>query len=455
MEMNERIFKKYDLRGAYPEELNDEMAYQIGKGFAVYTRAKKIVVGGDARISSPTLKDAIIRGITDQGADVIDIGLCSTSCFYYTLADSQLEAGIMVTASHAPKIFNGFKFALKDATPLTKEQLLDLKKIVLENQFPVIENSGQVIKIDPAKNYIEAVRKTIKGKIDPLRIVMDPGNGTAGLYLEKIFAETGVEIVPIFFEPDGNFPNHETNPKIPENRIKLIEKIKEEKADLGCMFDGDADRVYIFDRNGDVIDPSLVIALISEYFLNNSDKKKIVIEVRTSNVVKNWVKKAGGEVLVSTCWTIPIKLEMKTNPDVVFGGETSGHYMFPELHASDDGIMGVLTFLQAIGSKKESLDEIVEDFKNNYFVLDEKNFELTDKSAVEPILTYLKNKYAKEGGEIAEIDGLSVIFPDWWFNLRASETEPCIRLNFEANSKELFEERKNILIKEIEDKINA
>lgn len=446
MRVNPNIFKKYDLRGAYPEELNDEMAYAVGRGYAIYTKSAALMVGGDARISSPALKEAIIRGITDQGADVIDLGLCSTSCFYYTLADSKLGGGIMVTASHAPKKFNGFKPMLKNSKPLTKEQVLDFKKVTLENKTRPADIKGKIMKIDPAENYVTAVRKSIKGKIKPLKVVMDPGNGTAGLYLEKIFAGTGISMIPIFFKPDGNFPNHETNPKIPENRTKIIKKIISEKADLGFMFDGDADRLCVLDRNGRLIDYSLILAIISEYLIKNSNKKKVVIEVRTSRVLRDWVEKAGGEVIVTSAWTIPIKLEMKADSEVVFGGETSGHLIFREMHESDDAIFGALTFLQAISAKKESLDEIIKNFNDNYFVLEEQNFKIDDLSEADKILKKLKNKYSAASAQIMEIDGLSVIFTNWWFNLRKSETEPFIRLNLEADSKSLFEEKKTEVI---------
>ncbi|TAK97097.1 phosphomannomutase/phosphoglucomutase [Patescibacteria group bacterium] len=450
MQLNPGIFKKYDLRGTYPKELTDAMAYEVGRGFAKYVNSKTIMIGYDARTSSPALKESLIKGITDQGVDVIDIGLCSTSCFYFTLAESGLEGGIMVTASHAPKEFNGFKPMLKDATPLTKEQVLDFKKATLENQSPIIEVTGKITTTDPTENYIATIRKSIKEKIKPLKVVMDSGNGTAGLYIDGVFADTGLSVISIFAEPDGNFPNHETNPRIPENRIKLKERIIQEKADLGFMFDGDADRLYVLDRNGDVIDPSLVLAIISEYLIKKSSKKKVVIEVRTSRVLSDWVKQAGGETIISTCWTIPIKLEMKANPEVAFGGETSGHYMFREMHESDDAVFGALTFLQAISIKEEPLDTIVENFKDHYFVMEEKNFKLDDRNKINPVLDSLKATYSALGGEIKEIDGLSVIFPDWWFNLRASETEPYLRLNFEANSKEVYDNEKLRLIETIE-----
>jgi phosphomannomutase len=453
MEINPKIFKKYDLRGVYPGELNDEIAYEIGRGFANYAKSESIMVGYDARLSSPALKDSAIKGITDQGVNVVDIGLCSTSCFYFTLADSGLGAGIMVTASHAPKEFNGFKPMLKDSTPLTKEQVLDFKKITLETQqLPIADKKGAVTKKDPENGYVSAVRSSIKEKIKPFKVVMDPSNGTAGLYIEKVFAGTGLKIVPVFFEPDGNFPNHETNPKIPENRTKLVEKILAEKADLGFMFDGDADRLYILDRHGDVIDPSLVLALISEYEIKNSNKNKIVVEVRTSKIVRDWVEKAGGSLIISTCWTIPIKLKIKSDPQIAFGGETSGHYIFRELHETDDGVMGALIFLQAISAKEESIDNIIKDFKEKYFVLEETNFKIKDIGDDGGKLKTLEEKYAAEGGQILKIDGLSVVFPDWWFNLRSSEAEPVIRLNLEANSKELFEEKKAEVIRMIDKK---
>lgn len=446
MQVNPNIFKKFDLRGAYPEELNDEMAYEIGRSFAIYVKSESIMVAYDARISSPALKEAVVRGITDQGVDVVDIGLCSTSCFYFTLADSGLGGGIIVTASHAPKKFNGFKLMLKDSTPLTKEQILDFKKVVLENQLPLADSKGKVTIMDPMENYVTTVRNSIKETIKPLKVIMDPGNGTAGLYIDKIFANTGLSVITIFGEPDGNFPNHETNPRLPENRIKLVEKIISEKADLGFMFDGDADRLYVLDRQGEVIDPSLVLAIISEYIIKHSAKKKIVVEVRTSRVVRDWVERAGGKVKTTICWTIPMKLDMKADPEVAFTGETSGHLLFRELHEQDDAVFGALTFLQAISVKKETIDEVVEKFKKEYFVLEEQNFKINSQDEVKKTLGKLKTKYIAAGAQILEIDGLSVIFPDWWFNLRMSETEPFIRLNLEANSKKLFDEKKQEVI---------
>lgn len=448
MEINPDIFKAYDIRGTYPSELDEEIAYKIGQSFAKYTKAKKLVVGQDSRLSSPSLTEALIRGIINQGVDVIDIGLCSTSCFYFTVGDlAEADGGIMTTASHSPKAINGFKLVFAGNTSLTPEQVSGVKEIAIGDEIASSKMKGSVTEKDASDGYVQAARKSIKEKIKPLKVVMDAGNGTAGLYIDRIFADTGVTIVPMFFEPDGNFPNHETNPKIPENRAMLVKKILEEKADLGFMFDGDADRMCVLDRNGHLVDYSLLMAIMSEYMIKNSSKNKVVIEVRTSNVVRDWVEKIGGKIIVSTCWTIPIKLKMKADPEIVFGGETSGHYIFPELHETDDGVFGALTFLQAISAKEENIDEIIEKFKEKYFVLEENNFELADMSEANKIFKKLAEKYSAEGAQILEIDGLSVVFPDWWFNLRKSQSEPLIRLNLEANSKNLFETKSNELIK--------
>lgn len=447
-----KIFKAYDIRGVYGDDLTEEVAYKIGQSFANFAKSKAIIIGYDARISSPSLKEATIKGITDQGVDVVDIGLCSTSCFYYTVGESEYS-GMMLTASHAAKPFNGCKMVFGGNIPLTKEQIIELKGIVLKTEFSSASKKGEVSKKNPKEEYVQAVRKAIKGKIKPLKVVMDPGNGTAGLYIKEIFAETGIEIVPIFFEPDGNFPNHETNPKIPENRKKLKEKIVAEKADLGFMFDGDADRMAVLDRQGELVDYSLLMALISEYMIKNSSKKKVIIEVRTSKVVRDWVEKLGGKVVLSSCWTIPIKFGIKEDAEVAFGGETSGHYVFPELHETDDGIMAVLIFLQAISAKEESIDEIIKNFREKYFVLEEKNFEMSNMEKAGEVIEKFKNDYSQAGAEILEIDGVSVIFSDWWFNLRKSQSDPVIRLNLEANSQKLFDEKRNELVSKIEKNI--
>jgi len=439
--INPNIFKAYDIRGKYPDELDEKAAYKIGQAFAHYSRTGQIIVGKDGRLSSPTLTDALIKGINSQAIEVIDIGLCSTPCFYFSSGVSKIPA-IMVTASHAGKEFNGFKAVFGGNIPLAREQIIELKNLVTGTEFKTENDAEKITKKDFSEEYIKTVRNFIKEDFRPMKVVMDAGNGMAGLYIEKIFQGTNISVIPIFFQPDGNFPNHEANPKIPANRQKLIDEVIAEKADLGVMFDGDGDRVYFFDRNGTVIDPNLVSALISQYLVANSIRKKVVIEVRTSQIVKEWVEAAGGEVEKTVCWTIPIKLKMWQNQDFIFGSETSGHYVFSDLYKTDDGTLAAVIFFNAIAKREESIDTIIADFRQKYFIIEEANFNIGAQKDVNEILDKLEEQYKKEGGSILRIDGLSVLFPEWWFNLRASETEPLIRLNLEAKSQKLMGEKK-------------
>jgi len=443
-----RLFGTFGVRRIANQELTPEFASKLAAAYGTLVK-RTVAVGGDPRTSTEMIKHSVIAGLLSSGCKVIDLGILPTPAVQFAVRN-YYDGGIMITASHNSKELNGFKPMLKDATPLTKEQILELKDIIFKNNFPVSGAKGEVTKKDLTDDYVKTVRDSIKEKFKPLKIVMDAGNGMAGLYIEKVFSNLGIEVIPIFTELDGSFPNHETNPKIPENRTKLVEKIISEKADLGFMFDGDADRMCVLDRKGELVDYGLVMAIISEYLVKNSSKKKVIHEVRTSRVVRDWIEKIGGIIEITECWTIPIKLKMKADSEVVFGGETSGHFMFRQTHESDDGIFAALTFLQAISAKDESFDEILKKFKEKYFVLEEKNFEMADMEEADKILERLKNKYLTEGAQILEIDGLSVVYPNWWFNLRKSQSEPIIRLNMETDSKKLFDEKKAELIGLIE-----
>ncbi len=445
MKVNSDIFKAYDVRGAYPREINEETAYKIGQAFVRFTKAKRILIGRDIRLSSKSLRDSLISGINSQGAGVLDIGLCSTPAFYFASAICPVDAALMVTASHAGKEFNGLKPVFAGNIPLTREKIEELKKNIIGKEYNVISSEKKINEKNFNQPYIDAIRSFIKNKLKPFKIVIDAGNGMAGLYVDKIFKGTGLEIVSVFTELDGNFPNRGSNPKIPANRQKLVKKILAEKADLGVMFDGDADRAYFLDRKGETVDPNLISALIAEYLIKQTGKKKVLIEVRTSRVVEDYVKRAGGKTELSVCWTIPIKLKMIAEPEIIFGSETSGHYVFADFYKIDDGILSALIFLQAISAKKEPIDEIIDDFKKKYFIIEETNFEINNRGQAEEILAVLEKNYEKQKGEIIKIDGLTVRFNNWWFNLRLSETEPFIRLNLEADSRGLMKEKKEEL----------
>jgi len=446
--IDETIFKAYDIRGKYPSQLNEEAAFRIGQVFAKYVREndpagepKKVIVGRDIRLSSESLSQALISGIISTGMNVVDIGLASSPHFNYSAARLNSPA-MIVTASHLEKQFNGFKMAFAGNITLSKEQLLEIKKIVVSGEkIKISETKGGVEKKNILDDYIEEVRQFIKFPFKKLKVVMDAGNCMAGLSIGKVFKNTELEVIPLYTKLDGNFPNHETNPKIEENQRDLKKKIIEEKADLGFMFDGDADRFYAFDRNGKVISPSFVSALVGRYLIRNYPGNKVIIEVRTSNVVKDLIEEASGKVLVVKPWYVMIKIALGKNPDAVFGSETSGHYLFRDFYKIDDGVLTALVFLQALSVEEKSIDEILSELRKKYFIIEEINFEFEDKSKGQEKLAELEKYYQDKGGEILKIDGLSVIFNDWHFNLRASESEPLLRLNLEAKSEKLMEEK--------------
>lgn len=447
IKVDESIFKAYDIRGAYPEQINEEIFFRIGQVFANYMKEKdpagipeKIAIGRDIRISSESLSKALIAGITLTGMNVIDIGLASSPRFNYASAYFGIPA-MMITASHLEKNFNGIKFVFSKNVTITKEQVLEIKDAVLNRKIEFVKEKGKVEKIDISDDYISEVKKFIKTPFKRFKVVMDAGNCMAGLSLRKVFKDTELELIPLYDELDGNFPHHETNPKVEKNQIDLKKKIAEEKADIGFMFDGDADRFYAFDRNGDVIAPSFISAIIGRYMVRNYPGKKVIIEVRTSDVVKDLVGAAGGQVLVVKPWYVMIKLALAENPDAVFGSETSGHYLFQGFYKIDDAILAGLVFLQAISAEKENVDEIIVNLRKKYFVIEEINFEMESKTEGQKMLEKLEKFYKSKNGKIVKIDGLSVFFNDWHFNLRASESEPLLRLNLEAQSKGVMEEK--------------
>ena len=446
--IDESIFKAYDIRGEYPSQVSEDIAFRIGQVFAEYAKendpadsVKRIAIGRDTRLSSESLSNALIEGIISTGINVIDIGLASSPHFNYSAAYFNVPA-MVVTASHMEKKFNGFKLVFSGNVTLTKEQLIEIKKIVISGrEIKIPENKGKIEKINILDGYIKEVRGFIKNPFKKLKVVMDAGNGMAGLSVEKIFENTELEVVPLYTDLDGNFPNHETNPKIEKNQVDLKKKIKEEKADLGFMFDGDADRFYAFDQNGDVISPSFISALVGRYLIKNYSGNKIIIEVRTSNVVKDLVESAGGEVLIVKPWYVMIKLALAENPDASFGSETSGHYLFRDFYKIDDGILTGLVFLQAISDEEKNINEILDELRRKYFIIEEINFKFDDKDKQQEKLVELEKYYKDKRGKIEKIDGLSVFFNNWHFNIRASETEPVLRLNIEAKSKKLMEEK--------------
>lgn len=437
------IFKSYDVRGVFPETLNPEVAKTIGAATANYLHAQKIVVGRDMRESSVPLFDGLVKGILSQGCDVLDIGLCSTDMLYIAVGHTGADGGIMITASHNPGKDNGLKLCRKEAAPIGMGSgLEEIRDACLKNNFILSSKNGKVIPTSILPVYLQRCLSLIRAQhIKPITLVVDAGNGMGGLTWKEIQSHLPVKTIPLFFELDGTFPNHIPNPLIPENVVMLQEAVLKHRADMGIAFDGDADRAAFVDEKGVSVSGSEVTALISEYLLQNPSNKgkTILYDLRTSKVVPALIQKNGGTPLVTRVGHSHIKKIMKEK-NALFAGELSGHYYFRENYNADSGMMAALILLQILSQRGGTLSELVAPLRENWHHSGEINFVVQDKEAK---LNELKAKYTN--GTIAELDGITIDFGDWWFNVRASNTEPYLRLNLEATTSKLLKEKKDEL----------
>jgi phosphomannomutase len=438
MSISPTIFRGYDIRGEYPKELNENAAYLIGRAFIEHTQAKNVVVGGDMRVSTPALKEALIRGLREQGAHVTDIGLTTTDGIYFAAHHYRFEGAVMVTASHMPKEFNGLKFLANGLKPIGKgsgmEELCD---IATHQRFSVISKPGKLSNKDIWADY----KKFVLGfadvsQIKPLKVVMDAGNGMAGFIVDKVYRDLPIEIIPMFFEPDGNFPNHEANPIIPENRAAIVEKVKETQSDLGITWDADCDRVYFIDNNGKYIDSDFITVLIGLYIVEKNPGAGIVYDIRASHAVKDLIEKAGGRAFAERVGHSYIKLRMRQE-DAEFGGEVSGHYYIKDNAYAENGFVPPLWIFEIISEKNKPISDLIAEF-GNYHITGEINS--TVKSTDE-VIQRLAEKY-KNANHIDYLDGITIEFADWHFNVRPSANDPVIRLNLEANNQELMEQKR-------------
>jgi len=435
------IFKAYDVRGVYPSELNEELAYKIGRAFVSFLKVDNVAVSMDMRGSSESLKKELIRGIIDQGADVIEVkGLCSTPRSYFACWFLKAAASIMVTASHNPGKYNGLKFTRKEAIPISGATgIKDIEELVLKNEFKEVKEKGKVIMKDVTKAYKEHILSFIDiSKIKPLKVVIDAGNGMGGRDMDLILDKLPLKVIKMFFEPDGNFPNHEANPLKEENLADLKKMIIKEKADFGISLDGDADRVFFIDENCETVPSDLITCLISEEILKEK-KGTILYDLRSSWIVKEVIEKNKGKASMSRVGHSFIKEQMRKE-DGIFAGELSGHFYFKDNFYTDSGIISALKVIQII-SEKGKLSELVKPLKK-YYASGEINSEVEDK---EGKMKELSEKYKE--GYVCWLDGVRVDFEDWWFNVRASNTEPLLRLNLEAKNKNLMEDKRDEVLK--------
>ena len=438
--LDPKVFKAYDVRGIYPDDLDEEGAEAIGRAYVEQFEPRRIAVGRDMRLSSPSMQAAVMAGAAEAGAEVVDLGLVGTEMVYFAVGELGLDGGIMVTASHNPKEYTGMKIVRRGALPVGGESgLLDVRDRALA---PPVggQTPGQVQQRDIWPAYVDRVMSFIDvSAIRPLKVVIDAANGMAGVMLPPVLERLPmVEVVRCYFEPDGSFPNHEPNPLLPENREFIVRKTLEEAADLGVAFDGDADRCFFVDDSGEFVPGDFATALLAESILEKEPGAKIIYDVRASWAVPATIERAGGVPLMNRVGHAYIKHRMRKE-DAAFGGEVSGHYYFRDFSQADSGVVPFLLMLELVSKRGRKLSEILAPFRERYFLTGELNTPVADVALK---LQELKERYAPEG-TLSHLDGLSLDADDWHFNVRPSNTEPLLRLNLEALSEDLMERKRD------------
>ncbi len=439
--LDPKVFKAYDVRGIHPTELDEEGAYAIGRAYVEQFEPRRIAVGRDMRVSSPSMAASLIRGVTDAGTDVLDLGLVGTEMVYFAVGDLELDGGVAVTASHNPKEYTGMKIVRRGALPVGGDSgLLDIRdRAMALGDTSGGQTPGQVQEYDVWPAYVERVLSFVDvSAIKPLRVVVDAANGMAGAMLPPVLERLPIEAIRYYFEPDGTFPNHEPNPLLPENREFIVERTKAEGADFGVAFDGDADRCFFVDDEGDFVPGDFVTALLAESVLEKSPGGKIIYDVRASWAVPETIEGAGGTPLVNRVGHAFIKHRMREE-GAVFGGEVSGHYYFREFSQADSGVVPFLLMLELVSLRGQKLSEILRPYRDRYFITGELNTPVPD---VEAKLQELEDRFSSEG-QVSHLDGISVDADQWHFNVRPSNTEPLLRLNLEARAKELMEQKRD------------
>ncbi len=437
-------FKAYDIRGKVPSELNEELAYKIGIAYAKLLDAKKVVIGHDVRKSSPMLADALVKGLNDAGADVINLGLCGTEMIYFGTPHLDADGGIMITASHNPPEYNGLKFVKRGSVPMGYDSGLNkIEEMILNNDLSVSpERKGTVTNYDIMNEFIESLTRFYDAdKIKPFKVVVNAGNGCVGPALDTIEKYLPIEMVKVFHEPDPEFPNGVPNPLLPENRQSTIDAIKQSGADLGVAWDGDYDRCFFFDEQGGFIEGYYIVGLLAKSILKKNPGGKIVHDPRLVWNTIDVVSKAGGETVVSKSGHAFIKQKMR-EVNAVYGGEMSAHHYFRENYYSDSGMIPFLLILQLMTEENKPFSEMVGEMIRAYPCSGEINTRLENPQAK---LEEIKEKY--KDGKVSYLDGVSVEYDNWRFNVRMSNTEPLLRLNVETRGDEnLLKEKTDELL---------
>ncbi|GAB1267712.1 colanic acid biosynthesis phosphomannomutase CpsG [Aurantivibrio infirmus] len=438
-------FKAYDIRGRVPDELNIDIAYRIGRAFAEYLNAKKIVVGHDIRLTSPEITNALVDGITDAGADVIHIGQCGTEEIYFAAFHLDVDGGVCVTASHNPIDYNGMKLVREGSKPISGDTgLLDIKAMAEKNDFKKTTNKGEVVSLDNRSEYIKHLLTYVNiDNLKPLKIVVNAGNGGAGMAIDAIEKYLPFEFIKIHHEPDGTFPHGIPNPLLPENRPATIEAVKQHGADFGIAWDGDFDRCFFFDETGEFIEGYYLVGLLAEAFLIKSPGAKVVHDPRLIWNTQNIAEKNSGLAIESKTGHAFIKERMRKE-DAIYGGEMSAHHYFKDFAYCDSGMIPWLLVSELVSVKNKSLSTLVSECIAEFPCSGEINRKISDPKVA---IAKAEAFYAKNALSVEHVDGLSVAFEDWRFNLRMSNTEPVVRLNVESRGDiKLMEEKRDELL---------
>jgi phosphomannomutase len=446
MNLNPGIFKAYDVRGVYPGEVNEEAARAIGAAFVAYLKATRIAVGRDMRLSSPALAAAFIDGATAQGADVVDYGMIATDMLYFAVASDGHDGGVQITASHNPKQYNGMKMVRREAFPLSGDEgISDIRDMIAQDRLPApADRRGSVTTKDVLEAYTAHVMSFIDPSIiKPFNVVLDAGSGMGGLVAPKLFERLPCRTTRLCFEVDGRFPNHEANPLIDENRRDIVEAVVAQKADVGIAWDGDADRCFFIDGTGGFVSGDFITALLAEAFLLKHPGASIIYDLRASYAVRDVVAKYGGMSYMNRVGHAFFKRRMRET-NAIFGGEVTGHYYFRDNFYADNGFIPALLMLELMSKKGQSLHELLQPLAGKYFISGEINTKLASMDVVPAKLDQIAAKYSD--GHQYTLDGLSVEYADWHFNVRPSNTEPLLRLNLEATTPEMMAAKRDEVV---------
>jgi len=440
-------FKAYDVRGRIPDQLNEDIAYRIGQAYAAFIKPREVVVGYDIRLSSKSLCAALTRGLTDSGVDVSNIGQCGTEEIYFATSFLGVDGGIVITASHNPKDYNGIKFVREESKPISADTgLEDIRKLAELNEFDLAPEKGSNTQVDVKKDYIKHLLSYVDvAKLKPFKVLCNAGNGGAGPIIDLLEPHLPIEFIKLFHEPDGHFPNGIPNPLLPENRQPTTDKLLATGADAGIAWDGDFDRCFFFDEKGSFIEGYYIVGLLAEAILKKHPGSKIIHDPRLVWNIQAVVEENGGEAVLSKSGHSFMKETMR-EVDAIYGGEMSAHHYFRDFYYSDSGMIPWLMVLELMSESGKPLSQLVEECIARYPASGEINREVKDAKAV---IDKVLNHYKEEAIAVDYIDGVSATFPDWRFNLRMSNTEPVIRLNVESRGDKLLMDEKTAEILEL------